>query len=61
MKICPKCGKEYEGRPAKSRINNSDICSLCGHLEALESAVKAGAMSKEVATGIYESLKIQYE
>lgn len=57
MKVCPKCGKEYNERPAKSRIDNSDICSLCGQLEALEAAVEAGAMSKEVATGIFESLK----
>ena len=58
--ICNKCGKDFAERPAKSRIDNSDICSLCGQKEALESAVKAGAMSEEVAIGILESLKDKY-
>lgn len=55
--ICPKCGEEFNDHPAKSRIDNSSICSTCGQLEALEAAVEAGAMSKEVARGIWESLQ----
>ena len=38
IKICPKCGKEYTGYPATSRVDNkTDICPLCGVKEALES------------------------
>lgn len=55
--ICQKCGNEFTERPAKSRIDNSPICSLCGHKEALDAAIKAGAMSQEVANGILEALK----
>ncbi len=33
---CPKCGKEYIGYPALSREDNkTEICPLCGVLEAL--------------------------
>ncbi len=35
-KVCPKCGKGYDGYPAMSRINGSDICPECGMREALE-------------------------
>jgi len=55
--ICSKCGNEYKERPARSRIDNSDICPLCGQIEALEDAVTSGAMSREVAKGIWESLQ----
>lgn len=37
IRICPKCGKEYKGIPALSRVDNSPICSDCGTREALES------------------------
>lgn len=34
---CPKCGREYRGRPAMSRRDNETaICPLCGTREALE-------------------------
>lgn len=37
MNICPKCGRQYEGYPATSRIDNkTKICSDCGLREALE-------------------------
>lgn len=37
IKICPRCGKEYEGYPAISRKDNkTEICSYCGVQEALE-------------------------
>lgn len=29
--ICPKCGKEYQGSPALSRVDNKTyICPDCG-------------------------------
>lgn len=37
LKICPKCGKEYDEPPALSRKDNkTEICSDCGVHEALE-------------------------
>lgn len=36
-KICPICGKEYEGFPSISRKDNkTEICPACGTLEAIE-------------------------
>lgn len=36
--VCPKCGKEYTGKPALSRLDNATlICPDCGILEALSS------------------------
>ena len=36
--ICPRCGKEYTGRPALSRADNQTlICPDCGTRESLES------------------------
>ena len=36
--ICPRCGKEYTGRPALSRADNqTPLCPDCGTREALES------------------------
>ena len=40
-KVCPKCGKGYDGYPAMSRIDGSDICPGCGVMEALEAFVRA--------------------
>ena len=38
---CPKCGKEYIGYPALSRKDNkTEICPLCGVLEALIYAMR---------------------
>lgn len=37
MRVCPKCGYEYEGYPALSREDNkTEICPDCGMKEALE-------------------------
>lgn len=37
IKICPKCGRGYSGRPALSREDNITlICPDCGTREALE-------------------------
>jgi len=36
--ICPKCGRQYTGRPALSRDDNETlICPDCGVREALAS------------------------
>ena len=38
IRICPRCGKSYGGRPALSRRDNETlICPDCGTREALES------------------------
>ena len=37
MNTCPRCGKDYDGYPALSRVDNAtNICSACGTAEALE-------------------------
>lgn len=37
MKVCPRCGVEYDGFPAISRFDNkTDICSHCGVEEGLQ-------------------------
>lgn len=36
-RTCPKCGKEYKGVPALSRVDNTTpICPTCGTRESLE-------------------------
>ena len=36
---CPKCGKDYTGIPAMSRVDNkTKICPRCGFVEGLEAA-----------------------
>lgn len=41
-KICPKCNKEYTGHLAISRDDNkTEICSMCGRLEAIQDFQKA--------------------
>ena len=38
MKVCPICGKPYDGHPALSREDNETlICPDCGTRQALES------------------------
>lgn len=37
VRICPICGRTYEGAPAMSRRDNkTEICPACGLREALE-------------------------
>lgn len=37
MRVCPRCGKEYDDYPALSRVDNeTEICPECGTAEALE-------------------------
>lgn len=41
MKICPKCGREFERLLALSRTDNKTmICDECGVQEALEAVPK---------------------
>ena len=35
---CKRCGSEYNCRPAISRIDGSEICPLCGNIEAVEAS-----------------------
>ena len=52
MRICPKCGKEFERLPALSRIDNKTmICDECGTMEALES-LPQGVLSPQERTKI---------
>jgi len=37
IKVCPRCGNEYTGFPALSRVDNkTSICSPCGEEEGLD-------------------------
>jgi hypothetical protein len=37
MKVCPKCGREFDRLLAVSRVDNRTmICDTCGNMEALE-------------------------
>ena len=48
MKKCPLCGKEFNEFPAISRKDNkTEICSKCGHLEAIEVYLNAMLDNKE--------------
>lgn len=49
LRKCQKCGKNYKGYPATSRVDGSEICPECGTAEALDIAVDAGAVSVEDA------------
>lgn len=42
MKICPRCGREFERLLALSRTDNKTmICDECGTMEALEDLQKS--------------------
>ncbi|MBO5032668.1 MAG: hypothetical protein J6D08_12425 [Lachnospiraceae bacterium] len=49
MKICPKCGKQYDRLLAVSRINPvMHICDECGTKEALDAAgLTEGSLVRE--------------
>ena len=41
-RVCPLCGKEYDGVPALSRKDNETlICPECGTREAIDAALSA--------------------
>lgn len=35
MKTCPICGRQYSAPPAKSRVDGSEICPVCGAAESM--------------------------
>lgn len=37
VSFCHKCGREYNGVPALSRVDGAPICPDCGTREALDS------------------------
>ena len=51
-RTCPKCGRNYKGHPAISRMDNlTPICPLCGTREALEAmGIEADEIEKIVGT-----------
>jgi len=52
MKICPKCGKEFERLLAISRTDNKTmICDECGKTEALDS-LPSGILTPQERTRI---------
>lgn len=57
MRKCPKCGKNYSEPPAKSRVDNTEICRACSGREAVQVAVDAGAVTPEQAERILETLQ----
>lgn len=57
MRICKKCGKNYSEPPARSRVDNTEICRACGGREAVQAAVDAGAVTPEHAEQILETLQ----
>jgi DNA-directed RNA polymerase subunit RPC12/RpoP len=54
---CSKCNKEFFTPPAQSRVDGSNICSLCGSKEAIEAAVQVGAMPRYGADEIIKELE----
>ena len=55
--ICPRCGKEYTGRPALSRADNqTPLCPDCGTREALESIGVDTAEQDKILKAIHGSM-----
>lgn len=55
--ICPKCGKEYTGAPALSRLDNTTlICPECGTREALESIGLPGEEIEEIVRVLHNAV-----
>ncbi len=57
MRTCPKCGKDYDEAPGKSRADRSEICRSCSEKEAVEAAVSAGAITTGQAVAMLEALR----
>jgi len=48
VRVCPVCGKKYDGYPALSRKDNrTEICPDCGVVEALSAYFKFVEMAKK--------------
>lgn len=60
IKICPSCGKAYNGSPALSRADNETlICPDCGTREALESIGVNPSEQEEILETIHRSMQKQ--
>lgn len=52
-RVCPKCGREYNGYPAISRVDGkTEICGSCGTLEALEAIGMSQKDKDEILSAI---------
>lgn len=52
--VCPKCGAEYFGRPALSRMDGTTlICTDCGIKESLDSIGISKAEQDEILAVIH--------
>lgn len=57
-RVCPLCGKEYDGVPALSRKDNETlICPECGTREAIDAALSV----PEFSAGMTEQEKEEYK
>ena len=58
VRVCPKCGQEFRGRPAISRKDNeTPICPDCGTREALETLNIGKAEQDEIIALIHRRLE----
>lgn len=58
IRICPRCGKSYSGRPALSRTENETlICPDCGTREALESIGVKPDEQEQILETIHRSMQ----
>lgn len=56
IRVCPLCGKEYDGVPALSRVDNETlICPDCGTRQALESIGVSMEEREEILAIIHRS------
>ena len=62
MRICPRCGKSYEGNPVISRADNiTPICPDCGTREALESIGVGPEEQNKILKIIHKYTKIIFK
>lgn len=60
IRICPKCGKQYDGHPALSRVDNETlICPDCGTREALATLGIDEKEQEDILHTIHRSMKQQ--
>lgn len=70
MRICPKCKNKYNNQPAISRADNkTELCSLCGTVEALVNCLfpkvelkpnEQHEIEKDLRAKIYAGMKKKY-
>lgn len=60
IRICPRCGKQYDGHPALSRVDNETlICPDCGTREALATLGIDEKEQEDILHTIHRSMKQQ--